>query len=72
MTKQAVIERISENVKISGGPRPKVTLSLGDWELIQDLVLELSSPNLTKSVKRAREDYKKGHGIPYSFKSSRR
>jgi hypothetical protein len=71
MTKQALIERISKKAKISHGARPRVTLLLRDWEAIQDLVLELSSPNLIKSVKRAREDYQKGYGIPHNFESSR-
>lgn len=71
MTRQAIIERLNKGIKVSRGNQPRVSLSLKDWETVQDLVLELSSPNLMKSIEKARSDYRKGHGIPYRFESSR-
>lgn len=65
MTKQALLEKIERRIKIEKKPISRVSLSLEDWQLIKDIILELASPILLKSVEKARGDYKKGKGIEY-------
>lgn len=59
------INKIEQRVKIKYGKKPEVHLSLEDWRQIQDIILELSSPKLLKSIKKAREDYQNKRGILY-------
>ena len=65
MTKQAILEKIEKRIKIKTGTKPEVILSLTDWQLIEDIILELSSTKLMKSVKKAREYYQKNKGVAY-------
>ena len=65
MTKQALLEKIERRIKIEKKPISRVSLSLEDWQLIKEIILELASPTLLKSIEKARGDYKKGKGIEY-------
>ena len=40
-------------------------MSLEEWHQIEDILEELSSPQLLKNVKKARDDYKKGKAVEY-------
>lgn len=68
MSKQALLERIEKRIKVTKGPKPLVTLTLPDWEAVQDMVLELASPQLLKGIEQARKDYKKHKGEEYKPK----
>ena len=46
------------------GDTPFVVFSLTEWEVIEDILYEHSSPRLAKSVQQARLDYKKGKVVP--------
>ncbi len=65
MTNQALLEKIEKRLKVTKGQQPSVILPLNDWQLVEDMILELSSPRLAKSILRARSDYKKNKGIEY-------
>ncbi len=67
MTTKTLFEQIEKRVKIikKSPTPPTVVLPLRDWEMIEDMILELSSPQLLKSIKKARQDYKKGKGVRY-------
>lgn len=65
MSNLSVLEKIEKRIKIKSGPQPEVVLSLLDWRLIEDMILELSSPQLIKSIRKAREDYVLGKGVQY-------
>ena len=68
MTKQAVLEKIEKKIKITNGQKPLVTLSLRDWEAVEEMILELSSPKLLESIQRGRKDYKANKGREYQLK----
>ena len=70
MNKQAILEKIEERIKVGRGQQPSVTLSLNDWQLIEDMILELSSPKLLKSIEKSRQDYRNKKGIIYQPKTS--
>ena len=65
MATQTLFRQIEKRVKITRGKRPSVVLSLPDWEIIEDIILELSSPKLLREIQLARQDYKKGAGVEY-------
>lgn len=65
MTTQALFKKVDAEIK--RGKSPLVVLSLEEWRQIEDIISELSSPQLLKSVARARLDYKKGRAIPYQL-----
>lgn len=44
---------------------PLVILSLEEWHRVEDTIEELSSHKLLASIKKARDDYKKGKTIEY-------
>ena len=46
-------------MKFEKGTIPRVSLSLSDWQLIEDMILEITSPKLLKSIKKAREIFTK-------------
>ena len=63
MTTQALLKNIDTQIK--KGKSPLVVLSLEEWRQIEDIIGELSSPRLLKSIKKARQDYKKGRAVRY-------
>lgn len=63
MTTQTLLKNIETKIKKSKSPL--VVLSLSEWQQIEDVINELSSPQLLKSMTRARDDYKKGKTITY-------
>lgn len=63
MTTQTLLKNIES--KIKNGKSPLVVLSLAEWQQIEDIINELSSPQLLKSISQARDDYKNGGAIPY-------
>lgn len=63
MTTQTLLKNIE--TKIKKGKSPLVVLSLSEWQQIEDVINELSSPQLLKSMTQARDDYKKGKIITY-------
>lgn len=67
MSKQALLEKIEKRIKVTNGAKPLVTLALPDWEAVQDMILELASPKLLKSIAQARKNYK-NKGKEYSPK----
>lgn len=71
MSKQAILEKIEQRIKVVGGRQPAVTLSLKDWQLVEDMILELSSPKLLKSIVKSRKDYENKKGIVYQPGGSR-
>lgn len=50
---------------IVGGKKPFVRLSLALWEQLEDILEELSSPRLLRSIRSVRKEYKMGRVIPY-------
>lgn len=50
---------------VIGGKKPFVRLPLTLWEQLEDILEELSSPKLLRSIRSARKDYKIGRGISY-------
>ena len=38
---------------------------LQDWELLEDFLLESTSPRLKKEITRARKNFRAGKAIPY-------
>ncbi|OGY64259.1 MAG: hypothetical protein A3I89_03385 [Candidatus Harrisonbacteria bacterium RIFCSPLOWO2_02_FULL_41_11] len=68
MSKQAILEKIEQRIKVVGGRQPAVTLSLQDWQLVEDMILELSSSKLLKSIEKSRKDYENKKGIVYQPK----
>ena len=68
MSKQAILEKIEQRIKVVGGSQPAVTLSLQDWQLVEDMILELSSSKLLKSIEKSRKDYENKKGIVYQPK----
>ena len=71
MSKQALLEKIGKRIKVVGGRQPAVTLSLQDWQLVEDMILELSSPKLLKSIEKSRKDYENKKGMAYQPRASR-
>lgn len=65
MTTQVLLKQIEKRAKITRGEKPRVTLPLRDWEMLEDMLLELSSPKLLADVKKAREDYRRGGSVEY-------
>lgn len=65
MSTQTVLKNINAQIKKSKSP--VVVLSLKEWQHIEDVIRELSSPKLLKTVTQAREDYKKGKAVAYIF-----
>jgi len=68
MSKQAILEKIEQRIKVVGGRQPAVTLSLQDWQLVEDMILELSPSKLLKSIEKSRKDYENKKGIVYQPK----
>jgi len=60
-----VLEKIEH--RVFKGKTPFVILPLEEWKIIEDIISEISSPNLIKSISKARKDYKKGKAIEYNF-----
>lgn len=50
---------------VKGGQTPFVVLPLEQWERIEDVLEELASPALVKSIVAGRAAYKAGRVIPY-------
>lgn len=50
---------------VTSGTTPFVVLPLEQWDQIQDMLEELASPALVKSIAEGRAAYKAGHAIPY-------
>ena len=69
MSTQTLLKKIE--AKIKKGSSPKVVLSLAEWHQIEDIIRELSSPQLVKSIQAARNDYKKGKAAAYKFAKNR-
>ncbi|OHB21696.1 MAG: hypothetical protein A2939_04910 [Parcubacteria group bacterium RIFCSPLOWO2_01_FULL_48_18] len=57
MTTQTLLKNI--NIQIKKERSPLVVLSLNQWQQIEDIISELSSPQLLESIREARKDYKK-------------
>ena len=57
MTTQTLIKNIGARIKRDR--TSEVVLSLPQWQQIEDIVLEFSSPELLKSIKISRQEYKK-------------
>ncbi len=57
MTMQTLIKNIGARIRRE--QTSEVVLSLPQWQQIEDIVLEFSSPELLKSLKRSRQDYQK-------------
>lgn len=66
MVVKTIFKQIEKRVRITQEEKPSVILSLRDWEMIGDVIMELSSPKLLTSIEKARQDYKKGKGIAYN------
>ena len=60
-----VLEKIEH--RVLKGKTPLVVLPLEDWKIIEDIISEISSPNLLKGITKARKDYKKGKAVEYKF-----
>ena len=56
MTTQTLVKNIGDRIKREHSS--KVVLSLPQWQQIEDIVLEFSSPELLKSIKISRQEYK--------------
>jgi len=63
MTTQTLLKNIDTQIK--KGKSPLVILTLEEWRQVEDIINELSSPRLLKSINKARQSYKKGRLIPY-------
>jgi hypothetical protein len=63
MTSNSLLKNIK--TQIAKGKSPLVVLPLEEWQKVEDVLEELSSPMLQKTISKAREDYKKGKAIPY-------
>lgn len=50
---------------IKNGQAPFVVLPLEQWDQIQDILEELASPTLVKSIVAGRTAYKAGRVVPY-------
>ncbi len=57
MIAQTLLKNI--NTQIKKEKSPLVILSLDQWQQIEDVISELASPQLLKSIREARKDYKK-------------
>lgn len=57
MTTQTMIKNIGARIKREHSSA--VVLSLPQWQQIEDIVLEFSSPELLKSIKISRQEYSK-------------
>ncbi len=57
MTTQTLIKNIGARIKRDR--TSEVVLSLPQWQQIEDIVLEFSSPELLKNIKISRQEYKK-------------
>lgn len=60
-----IIEEVMTKRAIIRGKKPFVKLSLALWEQVEDILKELSSPRLTRSIRRARQAYQVGRAISY-------
>lgn len=60
-----VLEKIEH--RVIKGKTPFVVLPLEEWKIIEDIISEISSPNLLKSIAKARKDYKKSKTVEYKF-----
>lgn len=65
MKNTSVLEKIEH--RILKGRTPLVVLPLEEWKIIEDIISEISSPKLLKSINQARKDYKKGKAVEYKF-----
>lgn len=65
MKNVSVLEKIDH--RILKGKTPLVVLPLEEWKIIEDIISEISSPNLLKSIAKARKDYKKSKTVEYKF-----
>ncbi len=52
MSNKILLERIEKRIKITKEKKSSVILSLSDWEAIEDMIMELSSPKLLESIKK--------------------
>lgn len=60
-----VLEKIEH--RVLRGKTPLVVLPLEEWKIIEDIISEISSPNLLRSIAKARKDYKRGKAVEYQF-----
>lgn len=66
MVVKTIFKQREKRAQITQEEKPSVILSLRDWEMIGDVIMELSSPKLLTSIEKARQDYKKGKEIAYN------
>jgi PHD/YefM family antitoxin component YafN of YafNO toxin-antitoxin module len=57
VTTQALLKSIDSKIKKSKSPF--VVLPLEEWQQIEDVICELFSPQLLKSIRESRKSYKK-------------
>ena len=55
----------SKVAHVKSGQIPFVVLPLEQWEQIEDMLKELASPALARSIAAGRVAYKAGRAIPY-------
>ena len=74
MTKQALLEKIERNIKITKGQHPTVVLSLSEWEKLE-MILEdykmISSKSLARSIKEARNQISAGKFFEFNLKTGK-
>ena len=74
MTKQALLEKIEKNIRITEGHRPLVTLPLREWEKLERILEDykmISSKNFLRSIKEARKQLKTRNVFKFDLKTGK-
>ena len=65
-TISTLVKDITTNVAhVKSGQTPFVVLPLEQWEQIEDMLGEIASPTLARSIVAGRVAYKAGRAVPY-------